>query len=254
VVGRHVPPSNARVGEFMARFAQAYALGRMRQGARILAIPAAHHRFNYIHPFPDGNGRVSRLMSHAMGYFAGIDAHGLWSISRGLARGLKSRTEYKAMMDRADSPREGDFDGRGNLSRKALVEFTQWFLEVALDQVKFMSGLFEIDALARCLKVYVERSETLKPESGALLDAALMRGEIERGAAAHYGLARADCAARAQRHDCCGPARFDDTERSGVIAFPRRGARGAVSEALSADLMRRAVFYDRSVKEHCKFR
>ena len=183
VVGRHVPPSSARVGEFMARFAEAYALGRMRQGARILAIPAAHHRLNYIHPFPDGNGRVSRLMSHAMGYLAGIDAHGLWSISRGLARGLKSRTEYKTMMDRADSPREGDLDGRGILSRKALVEFTRWFLEVALDQVKFMSGLFEINALAHRLKTYVDRSETLKPESAALLDAALMRGEIERGAA-----------------------------------------------------------------------
>ena len=93
-VGRHVPPASARVGEFMARFGETYTLGKMRQGARILAIPAAHHRFNYIHPFPDGNGRVSRLMSHAMGYSAGIDAHGLWSISRGLALGLKSRTEY----------------------------------------------------------------------------------------------------------------------------------------------------------------
>ena len=183
VVGRHVPPSSARVGDFMARFAQAYTLGRLRQGARILAIPAAHHRFNYIHPFPDGNGRVSRLMSHAMGYLADIDAHGLWSISRGLARGLVSRTEYKSMMDRADSPREGDLDGRGNLSRKALIEFTKWFLEVSLDQVKFMSTLFEIDTLARRLRAYVERSETLKPESAALLEAALMRGEIERGAA-----------------------------------------------------------------------
>jgi Fic family protein len=182
-VGRHVPPCSARVGDFMARFAERYTLGKMRQGARILAIPAAHHRFNYIHPFPDGNGRVSRLMSHAMGYSAGIDAHGLWSISRGLARGLKSRTEYKAMMDRADAPREGDLDGRGNLSRRALIEFTQWFLEVALDQVKFMSGLFEMPTLARRLKSLVERSERLKPDSAALLEAALMRGEIERGAA-----------------------------------------------------------------------
>ena len=33
-----------------------------------MAIAAAHHRFNYIHPFPDGNGRVSRLMSHAMAH------------------------------------------------------------------------------------------------------------------------------------------------------------------------------------------
>ena len=184
VVGRHVPPSSAHVPAFMARFADIYTLRKMRQGARILAIAAAHHRFNYIHPFADGNGRVSRLMSHAMGYSAGIDAHGLWSISRGLARGLKSRTEYKAMMVRADAPREGDLDGRGNLSRRALIEFTQWFLEVALDQVNFMSGLFEMQTLARRLKSFIERADGLKPESAALLEAALVRGEIERGAAA----------------------------------------------------------------------
>ncbi|WP_342636617.1 Fic family protein [Aquamicrobium defluvii] len=56
---------------------------------RIIAIASAHHRFNYIHPFPDGNGRVSRLMSHVMALKAGVGGHGLWSISRGLARGLK---------------------------------------------------------------------------------------------------------------------------------------------------------------------
>src|SRR2546423_13109889 len=122
-------------------------------------------------------------MSHAMGYSAGIAAHGLWSISRGLARGLKSRGEYKTMMDRADAPREGDLDGRGNLSRAALIEFTRWFLEVALDQVNFMASLFDIQTLAKRLRTPVERSETLKGEAAALLEAALMFGEIERGAA-----------------------------------------------------------------------
>jgi hypothetical protein len=119
----------------------------IKLGQRLMLIPVAHHRFNYIHPFPDGNGRVSRLMSHAMVQWAGVGAHGLWSVSRGLARGLESRTEYFRMMDHADSPRQGDLDGRGNLSEKALQEFTQWFLEVCLDQVEFMSGLFDLNRL-----------------------------------------------------------------------------------------------------------
>jgi len=89
------------------------------------------------------------------------------------------------MMDRADAPRESDLDGRGNLSRSALIEFTQWFLEVALDQVKFMSRLFEMSTLARRRKSFVDRSESLKPESAALVQAALVRGEIERGARHH---------------------------------------------------------------------
>lgn len=180
-VGRHQPPSSDRVQDFMTYFADRYRFDRMGQAARILAIPAAHHRFNYIHPFPDGNGRVSRLMSHAMAHQAGIGAHGLWSISRGLARGLESRGDYKRMMDHADMPRQGDLDGRGNLSQRSLVEFVLWFLRVCIDQVTFMSELFELDNLARRLRNYVDRNDKLKPQSSRLLEEALIRGEFERG-------------------------------------------------------------------------
>jgi Fic family protein len=116
-----------------------------------------------------------------MALSAGIGAHGLWSISRGLSRGLESRTDYKRMMDDADTPRQGDLDGRGNLSLRALNEFVLWFLRVCLDQVQFMSGLFEIDVLAKRLRSYVERSDNLKPEAARLLEEALIRGEFERG-------------------------------------------------------------------------
>lgn len=180
-VGRHQPPSSDRVSDIMAHFAARYRLQDLGKAARILAIPAAHHRFNYIHPFPDGNGRVSRLMSHAMAHVAGVGAHGLWSVSRGLARGLKDRSEYKMMMDRTDQERQGDLDGRGNLSERALVEFCLWFLRVCLDQVEFMSGLFDIGALAARLRAYVERSGTLRVESARLLEEALVRGAFDRG-------------------------------------------------------------------------
>ena len=167
----------------MTYFAERYHFGQLGKAARILAIPAAHHRFNFIHPFPDGNGRVSRLMSHAMAHAAGIGSHGLWSSSRGLARGLESRGDYKRFLDHADMPRQGDLDGRGNLSLGALVDFTLWFLKVCLDQVTFMSGLFEINTLARRLAIYVERSENLRPETLSLLEEALIRGEFDRGQA-----------------------------------------------------------------------
>ena len=165
----------------MRYFAERYSFEKLGKAGRIIAMATAHHRLNYIHPFPDGNGRVSRLMSHAMSHAAGIGAHGLWSVSRGLARGLESRGEYKRMMDYADTPRQGDLDGRGNLSQRALSEFALWFLKVALDQVQFMSGLFELDALARRLRSYVDRSDSLKPEASRLLEEALVRGEFERG-------------------------------------------------------------------------
>jgi Fic family protein len=185
-VGRHVPPSSDRVANFMAHFEDRYRFERMGTATRVLALPGAHHRFNYIHPFPDGNGRVSRLMSHAMGLKAGIGAHGLWSVSRGLARGLESRSDYKRMMDHADMPRQGSRDGRGNLSERALEEFTLWFLRVCLDQITFMAELFDIGTLDRRLRALVgqtlaAQNTTLKPEAARLLSEALMRGEIERG-------------------------------------------------------------------------
>jgi Fic family protein len=180
-VGRHIPPSSNRVEEFMRYFETRYRFADMGKAARITAIAAAHHRFNYIHPFPDGNGRVSRLMSHAMALKAGIGAHGLWSISRGLARGLHSRGDYKMMMDLADTPRQGDLDGRGNLSQRALTEFTLWFLKVCLDQVTFMSSLFDLNNLERRLTLYVDRSDSLKPEAVKLLQESLIRGQLDRG-------------------------------------------------------------------------
>lgn len=181
IVGRHQPPSSAHVDAFMQYFESRFRFDGMGKASRIIAMATAHHRLNYIHPFPDGNGRVSRLMSHAMGHEAGIGAHGLWSVSRGLARGLENPAEYKAMMDMADAPRENDFDGRGNLSQRALSEFVLWFLRVCVDQVKFMSGLFELNTLARRLREVAERDDKLRPEAGKLLEAAAIRGEIERG-------------------------------------------------------------------------
>lgn len=146
-VGQHAPPSAEFLPAFMERFEQRYRGLTAGAVGRILSIPAAHHRLNYIHPFLDGNGRVSRLMSHAMIQKAGIGGHGLWSVSRGLARGLADRGEYKDRMARADQPRRGDRDGRGNLSLDALVHFTGWFLTVMHDQIRFTSAMLDIRGL-----------------------------------------------------------------------------------------------------------
>lgn len=196
-VGRHLPPSSDRVPDFMVYFYSRFAfepppgavLTAVGSGKakRIMAMATAHHRFNWIHPFPDGNGRVSRLMSHAMAQAAGIGAHGLWSVSRGLARGFapsaEGRLEYKQYMALADEPRQGDRDGRGNLSLKGLEIFATWFLKVCLDQIGYMSELFELGTLAKRIERHVALDDTLAPEANWLLQEALVRGEFERGEA-----------------------------------------------------------------------
>lgn len=207
VVGRHSPPSSTAVAAFMEYFAAKYRFADFGEGARVLAIGPAHHRFTYIHPFPDGNGRVARLMSHAMAQKAGIGAHGLWSIARGLARGLDDRGEYMQMMDAADAPRSNDTDGRGNLSLRALEIFTDWFLRVCLDQITFMSTLFELNTLGKRLTQYVNQHATLAPETARLLTEALQRGEVLR------------------------------RDIPGIVNLPERSARRVVAEAIADGIL-----------------
>jgi Fic family protein len=231
VVGRHLPPSSTVVEPFMLYFEERFSLAKLGAAARIVAIAIGHHRFNYVHPFPDGNGRVSRLLAHAMALQAGIGAHGLWSISRGLARGLADRGEYKRMMDLADSPRAGGFDGRGNLSLKALEEFVTWFCEVALDQLSFMSQLFDLDALSRRLELYVTRDLELGQSAVTLVQALLQRGEMPRGEAgvvtlapertARQTLSRLIAAGLVGSDTPKGPVSLRFTTASAETLFPR---------------------------------
>src|SRR6266481_196053 len=48
---------------------------------QLLSAAAGHHRLLWIHPFVDGNGRVARLMSHALLLRLGVGSS-LWSVSR----------------------------------------------------------------------------------------------------------------------------------------------------------------------------
>jgi Fic family protein len=181
-IGRHHPPSSARVTAFMDYFDKRFRIAARSASGGIIAIASAHHRLNYIHPFPDGNGRVSRLMSHAMALNAGIGGEGLWSVSRGLARGLENRGEYKQMMDYADSPRRGDRDGRGNLSEAALKGFCAWFLKVALDQITFSVKLFDLGGLDKRYRRLI--ADTIDDKRAPdLISAALRHGTLERGEA-----------------------------------------------------------------------
>lgn len=179
-VGRHIPPLAEELPAFLARFEQAYDASRLSKPRRVIAVAAAHHRFLWIHPFLDGNGRVARLMSHAMLLELGVGS-ALWSVSRGLAR---NASEYKSLLMAADAPRKGDFDGRGALSQSALIEFCEFFLTCCLDQVRYMKELLEPAELQRRMELYTrdeENAERLPKRSFVVLREALLSGEIERG-------------------------------------------------------------------------
>ncbi|MBM9514788.1 Fic family protein [Desulfogranum marinum] len=181
-VGRHIPPHPENLEMFLKRFDEAYDERRLSKLQRITSVAASHHRYVWIHPFLDGNGRVVRLMSYAA--FKNIDVGSeLWSVARGLAR---RKEEYKSILQAADAPRQGDLDGRGTLSQKALVKFCEFFLETCIDQVEYMNNLLDFKVLSERMRIHVEEMVAMKelPKgSYALLREALLIGEFGRGKA-----------------------------------------------------------------------
>ena len=180
-VGDHIAISSGAVPRFMKRFDEVY--GAVNKTESILGAAAAHHRLVWIHPFVDGNGRVARLMSHAM-LLNTLDTGAVWSVARGLARSVDA---YKGHLAACDQTRRNDLDRRGNLSEEALAAFTDFFLRTCIDQVTFMEELMQPDRLRARILLWAEeeiRLDKLPPKSGKILEAVLYRGELPRAEAA----------------------------------------------------------------------
>jgi Fic family protein len=182
IVGRHIPPPPEDFPAFLQRFAEGYNAAHLSRLRKIIGVAASHHRLAWIHPFLDGNGRVTRLFSHALLRELDVGSE-LWAVSRGLAR---RGAEYKANLQAADEPRRGDVDGRGNLTMGGLVDFCKFFLTTCVDQVDFMAGLLEPEELLRRMEIWTEeetRARRLQKGSWPLLREAVMAGEYARGRA-----------------------------------------------------------------------
>jgi Fic family protein len=184
--GRYLAPSWKDVDALVQGWADRY---RGLSGAEALLIGAAcsHHRLAWIHPFIDGNGRTARLHSHAV-LGAMRLTHGLWSPMRGLAR---TQEQYYTRLSNADLPRRNDVDGRGALSQEELVAFASYFLEVCLDQVKFMRERLALATLKDRLKALLADLEgkpwqmgseksIIKPDALEALHYVAISGAIER--------------------------------------------------------------------------
>ena len=177
-VGRHLPVSPGAIPRFLAHFEKVY--GRAGKTETILAAAAAHHRLLWIHPFLDGNGRVTRLISHAI-LLEALDTGAVWSVARGLARSSRA---YKAHLSQCDLPGRNDLDRSGNLSEEALAAFTRFFLESCIDQVTFMESLMQPDRLRARILLWTEEEtlqNALSSRAGTVLEAILYRGQLPRG-------------------------------------------------------------------------
>ncbi len=160
-VGQYLPPPASEVGDYLRGFEKTYDFGRLTKLGAVMALGETHYRLAWIHPFNDGNGRVARLMSHAMFSRLGL-GNGLWSLAQGLARRLP---EY---WNRLAGP---------------LDDFSEYFLGVAVDQVRFMTGLLDIGGMLQRMEAWCEaeaKAKRIEAGSFPVLRELWLMGSLER--------------------------------------------------------------------------
>lgn len=180
IVGNHAAPAAAAVTPMLLHL-QAGLGGIREPRRRLIATLAYHHRLAWVHPFLDGNGRVARMITHLQLVQLGLQPE-LWSLSRGLAR---RHEDYYRALALADRPREGDLDGRGQMSQKHYFAFIEFMLDVCHDQVEYMTAALDRDMLRERVLRSFKSSERLlragiRPESGPAVLALLMQGALPR--------------------------------------------------------------------------
>ncbi len=181
-VGRHDTSLVTRdeVRSYLGKFEQALSPERLVGSRKLLGMASSHHRFLWIHPFPDGNGRVARLFSIAYAYKIGMGTTMLWTVSRAFAR---NRPDYDANLNWADQRPRNSLDGRGPLSEENLTQFCTYFLECCKDQISYMDETLKLAELERRYDHYIEglRKNKIISKAGAkVMGRLLLQGEIPR--------------------------------------------------------------------------
>ena len=105
----HIPPDQILVSEYMDDLIN-FINTDHSQKYDLIKTALAHHRFVWIHPFTNGNGRTVRLLTYAMLVKQGFNVN-VGRILNPTAIFCSNRDDYYAFLSGADS---GEYDGIEN--------------------------------------------------------------------------------------------------------------------------------------------
>jgi len=137
----HTPPSPLQLQDYFDEFIN-FINKNHKEQYQLLMTAIAHHRFEYIHPFDNGNGRMGRLLNYALLIKLGFQ------VKNGRLLNPSSvfytdRDEYYDMLSRADSLKDED-----------ILAWCEYFLKGLKNEIE------KIDSL---LNVSYVRDEVLLP-------------------------------------------------------------------------------------------
>lgn len=97
----HLPPASIRVPEYMQELVT-FINAKHPAKYDLIKVALAHHRFGWIHPFGNGNGRVVRLLTYTLLIKFGFNVKAGGRVLNPTAVFCNDRDQYYAMLSQGD--------------------------------------------------------------------------------------------------------------------------------------------------------
>lgn len=133
----HLPPDAAQVPQYMEALL-AFVNTAHPAKYELMKVALAHHRFGWIHPFSNGNGRAVRLLTYALLIKYGFNVSAAGRLINPTAVFCNDREKYYRMLSLADG---GD--------HASLEAWCEYVLTGILDELRKLDQLTDFDYLRR---------------------------------------------------------------------------------------------------------
>ncbi|MEK6742717.1 MAG: Fic family protein [Nitrospirota bacterium] len=131
----HLPPEFVQVPDYMQELV-AFINENQPPKYDLIKVALAHHRFGWIHPFRNGNGRVVRLLTYALMIKYGFNVKAGGRVLNPTAVFCNDRDQYYAMLARADAG-----------TQEGLEAWCIYVLQGILDELRKVDRLTDFDYL-----------------------------------------------------------------------------------------------------------
>ena len=157
----HTPPEPIVLSDYFEKFIS-FINDDYKEQWQLLMVAIAHHRFEYIHPFDNGNGRMGRLLNYAFLIKLGFQVKTGRLINPSSVF-YTDRDTYYTMLSKADS-----------LQNEDILTWCEYFLRGLKNEIEKIDHLLkkeyvEKEILIPTLKIAYERAHITKQEYDVLI-------------------------------------------------------------------------------------
>lgn len=169
----HLPPDAVQVPSYMQELV-AFINQPDAPKYDLIKVALAHHRFGWIHPFSNGNGRVVRLLTYALLIKYGFNVQAGGRVLNPTAVFCNDRDKYYSMLALADS---GTSEGK--------EAWCTYVLKGILDELKKVDQLTNFDYLRNKILTpalaYAKQRELITAQEESILHIAAKMGVAKAG-------------------------------------------------------------------------